>query len=73
MTTVTFDFHGDDGPVQQVTVPDCSAELLASLRDAEAGKDGNDTFQISNCHPAGASVGTWLFRASRIRNVQEAS
>jgi hypothetical protein len=73
MTTATFDFHGDDGPAQQVTVPDCSTELLAQLRDAAAGRNGDDVFRIADCLPAGARTGTYLFRASRVHNVQEVS
>jgi hypothetical protein len=69
-----FDFHGDDGNVQPVTIPNCPTGLLAELRDAAAGKDGEHVFTISGCIPEGfPEPGRFIFRASRIHNVREVS
>lgn len=69
-STVLFDFHPDDGPVEQVTIPGCPDDLYEALLHAAAGHDGDQVFTINGCEVAGG-YGTYHFRAARIRNVRE--
>ncbi len=70
MNAVVFDFHGDNGTVQPVTVPNCPDNLRDALTAAAAGVDGNGVFTIADCVPEGAVPGSYLFRASRVHNVR---
>jgi hypothetical protein len=69
---VLFDFHPDDGPVQTVTVFNCSPILFSQLKAGHGNQVLNDCYALE-CKPDGASFGSYIFRAARITNVRAKS
>jgi hypothetical protein len=67
---VTFVFHPDDAAPQRVTIPDCADHMYEALVAAAAGSLGPDAAISLRCEPEGGSYGQWVFRASRITDVQ---
>ncbi len=67
---VQFTFAGDGGPPDRITVANCSADLYAALQDAAAGNSPESVFTIE-ASANGGGVRPYLFRSSRISDVQE--